>query len=125
MQYRVDYADDKLTVTEDGLIPIRRIGAGFVNIRREAMLKAVAAVPVYRRKVDKEMNPLVFRENVIGEGVGETEVELIGEDYSFCDLLCSLDIPIMLDPAVELYHVKETDLHGQFGNHVLGPPAES
>jgi hypothetical protein len=115
--YRVDYESGELTV-EDDLIPIARIGAGFMNVRREVMTKLASGASIYRRHPDEEtFFWRLFNEKT--EYVNASEIAYIGEDYSFCDRVREAGYRIMLDPAIELLHVKTQDLHGKFGVHAI------
>lgn len=113
-QIDIRYKFDPLNSMErdaEGLIPLKRIGTAFMNVRREVMKDVAEASERYWVDDTRTFHPLIFHDIVTEEG-------FVGEDYTFCDKVLKAGHTIMLDPDCTVIHRKGIDLVGQFGLHM-------
>lgn len=105
-------------LTEEGLLRVKRIGTGFMFIRRhviEAMQK-----PEWKYWVDVENahHYAVFDFKVTPEGY-------VGEDYLFCDRVNEAGFAVYIDTSMNLGHYGSTEFVANFEEQVLRPMIEN
>jgi len=86
-----------------GLLSVRRVGAGFLRLRRDCLERMVAAYPQLRFQpppVSGDPNPraALFDTSLSAD-------EFVGEDYTFCDRWRAIGGVVWVDPEIRLRHV--------------------
>lgn len=101
---RLDFAVefDREIVQANGLISVRRVGAAFLRLRRDSLLRLIMAHP--EKRLVNLRNPAaadfyaLFDHSLI-------DGHYLGEDYTFCDRWRALGGMVKIDPAIRLGHV--------------------
>jgi len=90
-----------ITMTADKLLPVERVGTGFLRLRRDCLQALVAANPALKLKNPQQPgdpNFYALFDTSIVDG------QYVGEDFSFCDRWRALGGQVLVDPAIELAH---------------------
>jgi len=104
VSFTVQFADG--TAHRDralGLIAARRVGTGFLRLRRDCLIRMIAAYPQLRYTPAP-----VFKESGDRYALFDTslrEGEFVGEDYTFCDRWRDIGGALWLDPEISLEHI--------------------
>lgn len=111
----IDYGENGELVFVDGLLRVKRVGTGFMLIRRHVIDALVARHPEWRYYVDTEKTHhySVFDFMTTPDGY-------IGEDYLFCDRVREQGFNVYLDPDVNLGHYGNQEFTGDFRKEVIG-----
>lgn len=105
-----------------GLLSAKRVGTGFVRIRRNVLLKLVELHPElkysapYASSVDDEWLFALF-DYALKRGVNGVQGHL-SEDYHFCDLVRDAGFDIWVDPNCKMRHVGLKTWSGTFSEAV-------
>lgn len=86
-----------------GLLRAKRVGAGFLRLRRDCLTRMVAAFPalVYRPPPisgDTQPRSALFDTSLL-------DGEFVGEDYTFCDRWRGIGGVVWVDPEIRLRHL--------------------
>lgn len=112
----IDYTDDGGVTFDDGLLRVKRIGTGFMLIRRHVLAKLIEDHPEWRYHVDAmdthHFSVFDFKSSPAG---------YIGEDYLFCDRVREAGFRVHLDPNVNLGHYGQKEFTGDFQKEVVEP----
>lgn len=105
-----------IDLTEEGLLQVKRIGTGFMFIRRHVLEALRDQHPEWKYWVDSENahHYSFFDFLVTPEGY-------MGEDYLFCDRVRAAGYKVYLDSEINLGHYGNTEFTGHFGEQVLKP----
>ncbi len=100
---------DQIT-REKGLIEVKRVGTGFMRLRRDCLEKMMAAYP--QLKLKDKSNPdndvlYALFDNQLVEGA------YVGEDYTFCDRWRKIGGRVLVDPALNFSHWGNTPFDGK------------
>jgi hypothetical protein len=90
----------------DGLIPVSRLGTGFMLIKREVFYKMMVAFPQTKFTnnigLDKKYDPFCYA--LFDCAISPDTMEYLSEDWLFCARFRSLGGEIFADPTVRLNH---------------------
>jgi len=113
----LDYDDNgQLTMDSMGLVRAKRVGTGFMLVRREVFTQMTEAHPelIYKDARVDGMVPCLFDFMLTDEGY-------VGEDYLFCDRTRELGFEVWIDPTIKLGHMGVQEYEGHFGPDALYP----
>ena len=112
----IDYDDAGQVTFDDGLLRVRRVGTGFMLIRRHVLEKLIELHPEWRYHVDTEdtHHYAVFDFKATPQGY-------TGEDYLFCDRVREAGFKVHLDPETNLGHYGSQEFTGNFQKEVVEP----
>lgn len=112
----LDFTRNGEVIHEDGLLRVKRIGTGFMLIRRHVIERLIERHPEWRYHVDVDDSHhyAVFDFQATPEGY-------IGEDYLFCDRVREAGMQVHLDPEVNLGHFGSQEFTGNFQKDVVEP----
>lgn len=110
----IDYGPNDEVYLDDGLLRVKRVGTGFMLIRRHVLEKLHNEHPEWAFFVDSEnaYHYSVFDFKSTKEGY-------IGEDYLFCDRVREAGFKVHLDPEINLGHYGQQEFVGNFKEQVL------
>lgn len=110
----IDYGPNDEVYIDDGLLRVKRIGTGFMLIRRHVLEELHNKHPEWAYYVDmeKEFHYSVFDFKSTHDGY-------IGEDYLFCDRVREAGFKVHLDPEINLGHYGQQEFLGNFKEQVL------
>lgn len=101
-------------LTEEGLLRVKRIGTGFMFIRRHVIEAMQRPEWKYWVDVENTHHYSVFDFKVTPEGY-------VGEDYLFCDRASEAGFKIYIDTSINLGHFGSTEFVASFEETVLKP----
>ena len=110
----------------DGFVTGQYAGTGFMLLRREALLRMVAAHPQLRyNATPSQAAPGVesYHYALFDCIIDPATHRYLGEDYSFCQRWRTMGGTVWLDTQSELTHVGSTEFVGRPGFRSYGPPA--
>jgi hypothetical protein len=84
-----------------GLVAVRYVGTGFMLTRRALYDAMARELPVCNQRFGKPTVPY-FLPMVIEDDKGAW---YLGEDYAFCERARRLEVPVVVDTRLRLYHV--------------------
>lgn len=92
--------------TINGLIPVTRLGTGFMMIKRSVFEKMFAAYPETKYVGNVGLSPSLndYMYSIFDTSIDPNTKELRSEDWHFCDLWRALGGEIWADPAIKLDH---------------------
>lgn len=105
-----------LTLDRMGCVRAKRVGTGFIMIRRDVFECLRQEHPEWKYKdvnAGKDLQAF-FDFQCTPEGY-------IGEDYTFCDRARAHGFSIWIDPTIKLGHMGMHEFEGDFGNDFLYP----
>lgn len=99
---------------EDGLIPVKDAGTGFMMIKRETIQKMMDRYPELQYKndlnVDKSIDKYSYA--LFDTMIEESSKRYLSEDYTFCRLWQRMGGHVYLDPMISLTHYGFTGYPG-------------
>ena len=104
ISFTVQFEDgNALRDRASGLLRAKRVGAGFLRLRRDCLTRMVAAYPalVYQPPpISGDANPRsALFDTSLADG------EFVGEDYTFCDRWRAVGGVVWVDPEIRLRHI--------------------
>ena len=100
--------DRKQVSVQNGLIEVHDAGTGFMMIKREAILKLIAAHPEIKYNNDVQMPGNDHLKDhfhaLFDTGIDPKDRRYLSEDYLFCRRWQALGGEIWLDPSISLNH---------------------
>jgi hypothetical protein len=110
----IDYGPNDEVYFDDGLLRIKRIGTGFMLIRKHVLVKLIDAHPewAYHVDTDNSTHYSVFDFKSTPQGY-------MGEDYLFCDRVREHGMSVHLDPEINLGHFGTNEWTANFKDEVL------
>lgn len=107
-------------LTEEGLLRVKRIGTGFMMVRRHVFEALKERHPEWKYWVDVENTHhyAFFDFAVTPEGY-------VGEDYLFCDRVHEAGFKVYIDTELNLGHYGSTEFVGNFAEQVIKPMIEN
>lgn len=108
----IDYGADGSVFIDDGLLRVKRVGTGFMLIRRHVLETLHNKHPEWAYKVDSEYHYSIFDFRSSADGY-------MGEDYLFCDRVCAEGFKVHVDPEINLGHFGSMEHTGNFKEQVL------
>jgi hypothetical protein len=92
--------------TVNGLVPITRLGTGFMMIKREVFNKMIAAYPhtkfINNVGLDPKFNPFCYA--LFDCSISPDTHEYLSEDWEFCARYRAIGGEIFADPSIRLNH---------------------
>jgi hypothetical protein len=110
----IDYGDDGSVFMDDGLLRVKRVGTGFMLIRRHVLETLHNKHPEWAYYVDSEQ---AYHYSIFDFKSSQTGH--IGEDYLFCDRVREAGFKVHLDPEINLGHFGSIEHTGNFKEQVL------
>jgi hypothetical protein len=100
-----------------GLAAVPRVGACFMLIRRDCIERLMARYPelwLEHEEIDEKLRPFYFAffQTKAQDGWMPTE------DFAFCDLLWGAEIPVLVDPWIEIGHITAQKVTGKLMDHM-------
>jgi hypothetical protein len=90
----------------DGMIPVSRLGTGFMLIKREVFNKMMVAYPQTKFTnnigLDPKYNPFCYA--LFDCAISPDTMEYLSEDWLFCARARAIGIEIFADPTIRLNH---------------------
>jgi hypothetical protein len=119
-QYAIDGLYDENGDTpgsdpETGLLPVKRLPAGFLRITRSAIQRMINECDVQEYEIDDHGRPLTIHRLFSFDHVGGSEVS---EDYRFCDRWREIGGTVWCDPELKIDHIGSATFAGHFGDFV-------
>ena len=114
------YWDDKGDLEFDGsLMRVKRVGTGFMLIRRHVIEGLIAAHPEwsYENKGTTEKISAVFDFDIV-------DGKYVGEDYLFCDRATQAGYTVHIDVDISLPHIGSETFTNNFREEVVIPILE-
>lgn len=109
-----------IDLTEEGLLQVKRIGTGFMFIRRHVFEKLQNKHPEWKYWVDVEnCHHYAFFDFLV------TPEGYTGEDYLFCDRVRAEGMTVYVDSEINLGHYGTTEFTANFGEQVIKPMIEN
>ena len=105
-----------ITMDKMGLVRAKRVGTGFMMVRRDVFECLRQEHPEWKYKdvnAGKDLQAF-FDFQCTPEGY-------IGEDYTFCDRARAHGFTVWIDPTIKLGHMGMHEFEGDFGNDFLYP----
>jgi hypothetical protein len=110
----IDYGPNDEVYMDDGLLRVKRIGTGFMLIRRHVLETLHNKHPEWAYFVDSEN---CYHYSIFD--FKSTKHGYVGEDYLFCDRVREAGFKVHLDPEINLGHYGSTEYTGNFKEQVL------
>lgn len=110
----IDFGPNDDVYFDDGLLRVKRIGTGFMLIRKHVIEKLIAAHPewAYHVDIDDSTHYSIFDFKSTPKGY-------VGEDYLFCDRVREHGMTVHLDPDINLGHFGTNEWTANFRDEVL------
>lgn len=108
--------NDNVTMDNMGLVRVKRVGTGFIMIRRDVLETLRDAHPEWAYF---DQNSGVVRHSIFD--FLSTPDGYIGEDYVFCDRATEHGFSVWVDPTIKLGHMGVHEYEGSFGEDFLYP----
>ena len=98
------------------LLRVKRVGTGFMLIRRHVIEALVAAHPewTYENRTKNEQMSAVFDFAIV-------DGQYVGEDYLFCDRATEMGFKVYIDVDISLPHVGSMEFTSNFRDDVVVP----
>jgi len=109
-QYNVKLLGDFI-VQDNGLVEVDGVGAGFMRIRKDALIKVYEASDQYYEIGNPNTGRMVFEVKTIDN-------QLYSEDIIFCNKLIELNENVYIDPTINIGHSGEKRWVGNFYNWI-------
>lgn len=108
--------DGNVMMDKMGLVRAKRVGTGFIMIRRDVFLALQDKHPEWKYFDQNSQKTLqsFFDFKSTPEGY-------IGEDYMFCDRAREAGFTVWIDPSIKLGHMGVHEYEGSFGEDYLYP----
>jgi hypothetical protein len=104
---------------EGSLMRVKRVGTGFMLIRRHVIEKMIEAHPEwsYKNKPTGERMSALFDFDIIDD-------QYVGEDYLFCDRATQMGFKVYIDVDISLPHIGSETFTNNFREEVVIPLLE-
>jgi hypothetical protein len=117
-EWNFDKSDKGTIRTEDGLVKLKDAATGFMLIKREVIMKMIAAYPeLYFNNdllLDEEFAKWTY---LFFDCMHEEETKrYLSEDYAFCRRWQAIGGEVWLDPCINLDHIGHFTFSGSVGN---------
>lgn len=113
--------EGEVAKVERGALQVSEVGAGFLLIRREALLRMEQAYPELKIKPSQDMHPeaakhlyALFDFELDGEGNYQSE------DLTFCRRWRAIGGDVWVDPDGDISHIGTYDYRGAIGSLIRG-----
>jgi len=108
--------DGSITMDKMGLVLAKRVGTGFMMVRRDVFecLRQEHPEWIYMDQNSGKQIQAFFDFQCTPDGY-------IGEDYTFCDRARAHGFTVWIDPTIKLGHMGMHEFEGDFGNDFLYP----